>query len=711
MKHTFYNIACMVLVALGCLCACQEDLDNASWTGDENTLLLDLETTAVQQSRSAGEDDYNENKVASADVFFFNDATGQCIYAQTGLVPDGTQLRVKLDNDKVKFGGSYYIYVIANGRTYYADVTNETAVGQTIADLKAKVITTAWKDGYSDTGTEIEKSLLMDGEANVTISKDTPGKVPLTRAMAKVALFPTVKESIESNGFIYTPQLENMSVTMVYGVKSTKLDGTYQVQPADYVNRMLRKYADADADRAYTHVPFYSYPNPESTTARQDTYLILCVPWSMQGESGTQSANYYYRVPITGDVDVPATLGRNQYYKVNVNVGVLGSLNPRDAVELKGNFAIYNWFTMELSADMQHYEYLVLDEYSSVMNNENELRMPYISSSALTQETLITKVTYPNYNDRNSPDTGYTSTVTLNASDAESAGFDLEWNDDELIFTHPVTTEDYVPYTITVEVYNEQGLSATWEITQYPAIYIVGDYNPDGDNNRFIYGSNDAGGFFGGGDIYDDRNNDLGGVNNPLTSGASNSNLNQYTIYITSFDIEGSNYAIGDPRSSTPDNLQYLGDEDSQGRSLTYYYPTRETDVDNVIAPAFKIASSWGVTNTNTLSYETAQRRCASYQENGYPAGRWRLPTEAEIEYIVSLSNRGVIPALFNGSYYASSRRYYDNGYYEDEPGFYPYQSGKVVRCVYDVWYWGNEKLSEQGKRDDRFVWGDEQMR
>ena len=62
MKHKFYNIACMVLVALGCLCACQEDLDNASWTGDENTLLLDLETTAVQQSRSAGEDDYNENR-------------------------------------------------------------------------------------------------------------------------------------------------------------------------------------------------------------------------------------------------------------------------------------------------------------------------------------------------------------------------------------------------------------------------------------------------------------------------------------------------------------------------------------------------------------------------------------------------------------------------------------------------------------------------
>lgn len=708
MKHRIYNIACMVLVALGCLCACQEDLDNASWMGDENTLLLNLETTAVQLSRSAGEDAYNENTVVSADVFFFDEADGQCIYAQMGLVPDGTQLRVKLDNDKVRFGGTYYIYVIANGRTYYADVTNESAVGQTVAQLKAKTITTAWKDGYS--GSEVEESLLMDGMTGVTLSKETPGKVQLTRAMAKVALFPTVEESIESNGVTYTPQLDKMNVTMVYGVQRTNLAGDYAVQSADYVTRILRSYTGADG--TYTQVPFYSYPNPETTTDRQNTYLILCVPWSMQTETGNQSANYYYRVPITGREDIPATLGRNQYYKVNVHVGVLGSLNPRDAVELDGNFAIYDWFDMELSADMQHYEYLVLDEYSSVMNNVNELRMPYISSSALDKSTTrIVKVTYPNYNDESAPSTGFTSTKTLNASDAEAAGFELEWNNDELIFTHPVTTEDYVPYTITVEVKNEQGITATWEIKQYPAIYIVGDYNPNGDENRFIYGETS-------GSVYDDyrsilnwTGNSLGGVNNPLTSSASNSNLNQYTIYITSFDIAGSDYAIGDPRSSTVDNLDYLGNVDSQGRTLTYYYPTRETEVDNVIAPAFKIASSWGVTNTNTLTYETAQERCASYQENGYPAGRWRLPTEAEIEYIVSLSNRGVMPALFNGSYYASSRRYYDNGYYEEEPGFYPYASGKVVRCVYDVWYWGNEKLSEKGGRDDQFVWGDEQMR
>lgn len=710
MKLRIYTIACTVLVALGCLCACQEDFDNGPLAGDENTWVLNLEATAVQPSRSPGVDEYNENKVTSADVFFFNDAEGRCIYAQTDLEPVGNELRVKLADTEVSFGNSYYIYVIANGRAYYADVNDASAVGMTIAELQAKRIQTTWKDGYKSNG-EIEESLLMDGEALVTVSRETPGMVSLKRAMAKVALFPTVTtEPIVENGVEYTPIVNAMSVTMVYGVQATNLTGDYEVVAEDYVTRMHRAYTQDGKE----HVPFYSYPNPLNTADRKDSYLILCVPWNMKTDAGTEPVNYYYRVPITGSEDTPALLERNKYYKVNVNVSVLGSMNPREAVTLNADFIIYDWFDMDISADMNNYKYLVLEEYTSVMNNTNELRMPYVSSSALTMsKTQITKVTYPNYN----ADTqgSHTSTVTLDTPEKiQSEGFSLTWNDDELIFTHPVTTEDYVPDTITVKVWNDEGLDATWKIIQYPAIYIVGDYNKNGANNRFVYGESS-------GSVYDDDDNSLGGVNNPSTSSSSNSNLNQYTIYITSFDIEGSEYAIGDPRSSSVNNLSLLSKkEDSKGKKLTHYYPTRQTEVDNVIAPAFKIASSWGV--TYDISYTEAQRRCASYQENGYPAGRWRVPTEAEIEYIVSLSNRGVIPALFNGQYFASSGRYYDNGYRTDrwgnsyiDPsaiGFHDSDGDDyAVRCVYDVWYWGNEKMSEKGGSDTQFVWGDEPMR
>lgn len=700
MKLRIYTIACTVLVALGCLCACQEDFDNGPLAGDENTWVLNLEATAVQPSRSPGVDEYNENKVTSADVFFFNDADGQCIYAQTGLEPVENELRVKLADTAVSFGNSYYIYVIANGRAYYANVNDASAVGMTIAELQDKRIQTTWKDGYKSNG-EIEESLLMDGEASVTVSRETPGEISLKRAMAKVALFPSVTtEPIVENGVEYTPIVNAMSVTMVYGVQATNLAGDYEVVAEDYVTRMHRAYTQ-DGTK---HVPFYSYPNPLNTTDRKDSYLILCVPWNMKTATGDEPVNYYYRVPITGSEDTPALLERNKYYKVNVNVSVLGSMNPREAVTLDADFIIYDWFDMDISADMNNYKYLVLEEYTSVMNNTNELRMPYVSSSALTMgKTQITKVTYPNYNSNTQG--SHTSTVTLDTPEKiQSEGFSLTWNDDELIFTHPVTTEDYVPDTITVEVWNEEGLDATWKIIQYPAIYIVGDYNPNGASNRFVYGRNwitstrDP--------IEDDRGNSLGGVNN--TNNATNKNLNQYTIYITSFDIAGSNYAIGDPRSSTVDNLDYLT-KTINGETLSNYYPTRKDGVQNVIAPAFKIASSWGVVDANSLTYETAKRRCASYQENGYPAGRWRVPTEAEIKYIVSLSDRGVIPVLFGGDYYASSGRYYDNERYpadfHDDNG-----GGHAVRCVYDVWYWGNEKMSEKGGSDTEFVWGDEPM-
>ena len=79
--------------------------------------------------------------------------------------------------------------------------------------------------------------------------------------------------------------------------------------------------------------------------------------------------------------------------------------------------------------------------------------------------------------------------------------------------------------------------------------------------------------------------------------------------------------------------------------------------------------------------------------------------TEGEIEYIISLSNADKIPDLFNGDYFASTGRYYDNGYQSsNRPGFYSDNGSHSVRCVYDVWYWGDEKI----ENPNRFTWGDE---
>jgi hypothetical protein len=125
------------------------------------------------------------------------------------------------------------------------------------------------------------------------------------------------------------------------------------------------------------------------------------------------------------------------------------------------------------------------------------------------------------------------------------------------------------------------------------------------------------------------------------------------------------------------------------------------TDYDDIIAPVYKIQSSYGAT-IDALYFDVAQKRCATYQEAGYPAGRWRIPTLAEIAFIIGLQEAGVIKELFISNktgYWTSSKGYYDTAnskYYNSSDTVEV--SNHWVRCVYDLWYWqdGDEKTHQQ---------------
>ena len=130
---------------------------------------------------------------------------------------------------------------------------------------------------------------------------------------------------------------------------------------------------------------------------------------------------------------------------------------------------------------------------------------------------------------------------------------------------------------------------------------------------------------------------------------------------------------------------------------------TTDHDDSNMIAPEFLVGSAWGAESGNVaIDFEQAQKRCATYQEQGYPAGRWRLPTEAELMFCIHRQKEGVIPVTFdlNEGNWASSGYYlYDSGSGEQ---FYPHthatygEEVAFLRCVYDSWYWGSEPLSNE---------------
>ena len=188
--------------------------------------------------------------------------------------------------------------------------------------------------------------------------------------------------------------------------------------------------------------------------------------------------------------------------------------------------------------------------------------------------------------------------------------------------------------------------------------------------------------------------------------------------------------------------------------TLRYYYPTNEGQEDVhafMIAPVFRMSSGATDVFTGTttiglnrdadrLSRETARRRCAALQENGYPAGRWRLPTIGEMLFFRMLQKKNVLPEIFgkDGKDYRSHwTAQYMMKFDKEESGVTldvrkyeanDSQDHKWVRCVYDDWYWVKDDgsadiitanddriditggyASYYGDNDKRtmFVWGD----
>lgn len=275
---------------------------------------------------------------------------------------------------------------------------------------------------------------------------------------------------------------------------------------------------------------------------------------------------------------------------------------------------------------------------------------------------------------------------------------------------------------------DESAYTQQLTVTQYPQMYITSTANNYSsssnmsarDGNLWVNGHQAT--------SFRDNNSEAWYVTYGLASSAGNTNANpnQYVINVTQLDID-ENYIIGDPRVSTPD-LLYDGDFTARGnapdkgwksatpidgtanRKLQNYYPSdKSTDKARWIAPAFRIASSYGVCFNN--SYINNQRRCASYQEMSRPAGRWRIPTVAEIEFIMKLSQAGKIPVLFNTNtrYMSAQGRVSTSdlatyGYLRTPSST---ANNAAVRCVYDEWYWGDDDIKPGADGKYAFTWGD----
>ena len=740
---TYISILAAVLTA-GVSCTREAIGENA----ENGVITLRIKTedmsTRVTVNENAGTElgKGAENAILYVDYFFFADTDQNTPAIKSGHLSvddltkvSDTEYTYRFDTTQSEYEmlkGKSYLYVVAN----YPGTIQETTLG----GLLSMPISTNF--------TEAQTSFVMDsydnGDTSGLISLIPAQKdevktvvVKLARCAAKLVLRVDVKNSYtdEANN-LWTPVTSQMWVNFVNARNRTTLDAEAVAfdDKAFYYSTESKAPTRITDKAGYTSWqvdPVYTYPQLFTVSDVTAPYFKIFCPWVCDGK-GTN--NFYYKIllPQLGSFQ------RNKIYKMTVDLSVIGSTEDDWALASEYICVVDWWKPEDVETSFEGAMYLDIPVRYYEIYGVNDVYIPVISSNNIR----ITNLKGSKINLYN----GNTVSVTATTSDESKEGFRLN---------HTLNTDmtsanfDCTPITYTMTVQHTQGgLSKTVNVTvvQYPSIYAEADASNGyafvnsyaGTNGRgryttanYAYGT----GTNYGPVAYNNNNQQLSSMASSIGSGSgtANNNGNQYVVHVSvlpeGYRVAGmtDDVIIGDPRGGrlSANYLGYAaGNNGGRVNTVQTNYDAVATNTQNVIAPAIRIASSWGATGT-LASYDRAEERCASYQENGYPAGRWRVPTVAEIDFLIRLSENNHIPELFTCGVSGNGYNRYYLGYWANGPAAYagssftsatgrPYQTGSgsgspivtingyrfdnVVRCVYDEWYWSDTKYNNAGQ-------------
>lgn len=683
---SYLTCALAAILAVGCI---KVDIQHYSAS---TVAKLQLRNTDLVETRANGNESLNENYISTIQCFF--SVNGTNVDYATGVINidkndagNGVEHPLDIPSDVLED-------LFPNGATtcnLYV-LANAPAVGQ-VATIDAVKSTAIALEAYGTAGPAAQTSFVMDGMASVTKNTDNTlaGTVNLTRAAAKIEVDLKVNKQIvigEGDATVtWTPDLSKVKITYNQSV----IASTVNAEPANASARA--SYAQTAQPFTFTttdalsystgvqNMPFYSYPSQwTDNKAETAANILLEIPWKKAG--ATQYQTYRYQIPVNFD---DMKLLRNHIYKLSINVGILGALDG--VVEITPSYIVVDWKSHTINTELSRPQYLVVDQNYLVMNNVEEISVNYMSSDPVTVQVSKDE-NYSVYNSYN--------VSAANGKITLSHELDNEHNDIDKIY-------DYLPQTFTVTIYhtNNPSISETVTVVQYPAMYVT--WETITKNTVYVNGNNS-------------RSQGWWWVR-----GSSSASQNMYTITVNSFDATTSDYVIADPREpANTDNFVFRQDinansnvrttaTDASGdNTLTGYRGAVTGEIsEHLIAPQMLFSSSWisnGENSVNTYNYQTnGKYRCAGYQENGYPAGRWRLPTPAEILYVGRLGAEGKVDGIFvNNVVYLSSNGGYR--YLESNGGSVTREgdTSATLRCVYDLWYWKDKCATNQ------FIWGAE---
>ena len=729
-------------------CSQEEVTFTLGQNGDDVVLTLTLDNSE-QISRSA--DSGAEDNINKVDLFLYTSgssesaicyrenltttttAKGEGITSTTGT--DGnvtTTVTVVISSTEASnlglnaANGTCDAYVIVNNNEAYKKADNGKISDTTKGGLKGTTITTNFED--EQTG------FVMDGEGTISKSGNGfAGNIPLTRTASKITLTITKITDVTEDGVQWEAKTDAMRVFLYNGVKKASINGDCTLESSNYFTSQ-KGTSFSGTDVPFTQSsPFYSYPSNWGSGDNKDeeAYLVLLLPWTIKDTD--IPVNFYYKVPIGST----QSLIRNTHYQISLEVGILGvkDLEDIEDVTLSPTCILLNWNNEEeIVGNLDKAKYLVVDKKTVYIHNKKQAYVNYKSSDEVS--VVITKITRPDYSSEsviknnfkegtevfysgdgettvNSSEEGLLKecTVYVDKTDVTSGHAGQIVLEHELVSQNLTGNYDYLPYTITVMVTNQSGFKEEITYIQYPDIYVEADYNDGGDMANIGGDGNEDKGYVIVNTLYADRKDYSTGEWQTVEGFDNTSyNPNMYIITTTALSPDfADTYILGDSRNAddfTASKVGFTSVTDVNERTLQKYHPTK-TDRNDYLSPKFRIASAYGQLGHNILTHQQAKNRCAAYQENGYPAGRWRLATTAELEYIARLCSKGAIPSsLFGGSGYWSATQICT---LDTEEGTIstknPDNSSTAwLRCVYDDWYWGGKSLKDK----TQYTWGDE---
>lgn len=686
------TLALMALTMGLSLVGCAEDSELIYQGAQQLSVKPLILDNKVSRATTASDANLNEDKLYNFNIKMFGEYN-KCKVDKTftdGL-ESGKEKVIDKNNWKVKND-------LQEGNTYSVkSVANATGSGDVQTDLDI------WKP-YDATGNS-NKKFLMSSIQDYEVTKEPTQTIPvnLARAAAKIAL--TVHVDVE--GYIAGKAKWQL---MNYNAKTT-IFGDNQESELKNGEKVEAKGGNGE----YT-VTTYSYAT-QWTDDTKAPAIYLEVPLTADGKTEMN----YYKIPVR---DPKATgedakkLNRNTIYTINANINNKGGSSEIGYVTTgKVVYDVLPWSdggTTDIDANTSYL--MVTPKVVYMKNVDTDMSVTYKSSSPVH---IVSKSIQVYYIDNENHQENYTKeyvekytewvkvegilgshwekkTVQFtpyptkmelqNEKDGDNLG-------GKIVINSPIPKNRFSKY-IVLTLQNAEGKKATVKYKQSPLIEtqnFFGDYSSRSEdgwayrtaagknvNNKYTYDHD--GGYLakyydtGSGNIYSfyyGSRNDLSLTNNRM-----------YIIQVSS--TKDSKYNIAHPNINQATG--YTNDE--------------------VVSPAFMIASQLGAVQSEEFDQDKAKEHCITYREVKKENGKqviydgWRLPTKTEIQFIVDFQKESfkrndnkeikpIKPVLEGAKYYTLNKESVKTGYSG---------SGTFVRCVRDLTPAEVEELDKQMK-------------